>query len=262
VSPLELAILSLDGLALGDCFGERFFGPLDEVIPRLEERVVPSAPWPYTDDTEMALSLLEVLVRCGSVDQDELASRFAQRMSLARGYGAGAYEILTDIKAGKPWRSAARAGFNGMGSFGNGAAMRVAPLGAFFAAAPAATIVEQAARSAEVTHAHPEGIAGAIAVAVATANAYNSRGASLGVPWLKSVIDVVPSGYTKDAIHEALAVPADACIITAAKALGNGSGVTAPDTVPLCLWVAAYATDFVEAMWTTVGALGGVDERS
>ncbi|MBL8741074.1 MAG: ADP-ribosylglycohydrolase family protein [Myxococcales bacterium] len=258
-TPLELALLALDGLSLGDCFGERFFGPTDEVIPRLEQRVVPDAPWPYTDDTEMALSVVEVLIKFGRIDQDELALRFARRMNYARGYGVGAYEILTEISAGESWRSASRNGFNGMGSFGNGAAMRVAPLGAFFAERPRATLVEEAARSAEVTHAHPEGIAGAIAVAVAVASAYRRRQSALGQPWLKTVIDAVPAGYTRDAIVEALAVPSTADIVTAAKALGNGSGVTAPDTVPLCLWVAAYATDFSEAMWTTVGALGDRD---
>ena len=58
--------------------------------------------------------------------------------------------------------------FGGEGSFGNGAAMRVAPLGAYFADELDA-VVEQASFSAEVTHSHPEGIAGAIAVAVAAA---------------------------------------------------------------------------------------------
>ena len=52
--------------------------------------------------------------------------------------------------------------------------MRVAPLGAYFADA-LKTVVEQAQRSAEVTHAHPDGMAGAIAVAVAAAWAWRLR---------------------------------------------------------------------------------------
>jgi ADP-ribosylglycohydrolase len=36
--------------------------------------------------------------------------------------------------------------------------------------------------------------------------------------------------------------------------------VTAPDTVPFCLWVASwFSHDFVEAMWQTVSALGDRD---
>ena len=43
-------------------------------------------------------------------------------------------------------------------------------------------------------------------------------------------------------------------------AYGNGSGVTAPDTVPLCLWVCAHrGRRFDEALWTTVSALGDRD---
>jgi len=48
------AFLSLDGLSVGDAFGERFFGPTHEVLQRISRRELPDAPWTYTDDTEMA----------------------------------------------------------------------------------------------------------------------------------------------------------------------------------------------------------------
>lgn len=50
--------------------------------------------------------------------------------------------------------------FYGQGSYGNGAAMRVAPLGAYFAD-DLALATQQARLSAEVTHAHAEGLIGA-----------------------------------------------------------------------------------------------------
>ena len=51
-------------------------------------------------------------------------------------------------------------------------------------------------------------------------------------------------------------IPAMAIAIS----LGNGSRVTAPDTVPFALWCAArHADDFEEAMWTTVAGLGDRD---
>lgn len=147
---MERAILALDGLSVGDCFGEQFFGPTQEVVPRIIGRAIPPTPWSYTDDTEMALSIVEVLAAHGEIVQDDLATRFAGRMTVARGYGAGAYQLLMGIKAGGAWRSLSRNGFNGMGSFGNGAAMRVAPLGAYFAAEPLEKLVRQATLSAEV----------------------------------------------------------------------------------------------------------------
>jgi ADP-ribosylglycohydrolase len=261
---LGRARLSLDGLSVGDAFGERFFGPPGEVLKRISRRELPDAPWTYTDDTEMALSIVEILEERGGIDQDVLATRFAGQMQFNRNYGQGTYAVLCGVKEGLDWRLLTQIGFRGMGSFGNGAAMRVAPLGAFFADQPLEVVRNQARLSAEVTHAHAEGIAGAIAVAAAAALAWQRRGASeaLGRTWIAAVRDAVPAGYTRDAVAEALDVPSDATIVEAAQALGNGSGVTAPDTVPLCLWVVAHASPragFEQALWHTVGALGDRD---
>jgi ADP-ribosylglycohydrolase len=172
---LDRAWLSLDSLSVGDAFGERFFGPLHEVRERISRRDLPDAPWIYTDDTEMALSIVEMLRERGSIGQDLLAKRFANRMQFNRGYGQGAYAVLCGVKDGLNWHHLTQIGFRGMGSFGNGAAMRVAPLGGFFADRPLNIIRDQARLSAEVTHAHVEGVAGAIAVAVAAALAWQER---------------------------------------------------------------------------------------
>ena len=139
--------------------------------------------------------------------------------------------------------------------------MRVAPLGAYFAEQPLDVIVTQARLSAEITHAHPEGVAGAITVAVATALAWRHRHLpEPGADWLMNVRDAVPKGYTREAIDEAIALAPDSGIVEAATRLGNGSGVTAPDTVPLCLWICAHhGQRFDEALWTTVSALGDRD---
>jgi ADP-ribosylglycohydrolase len=258
----ERAWLSLEGLSVGDTFGERFFGPPEDALRKIAQRELCAPPWTYTDDTEMALSIVEVLRARGEIDQDLLARRFAARMELGRGYGQGTHAILCAVKEGRDWRGLTQAGFHGMGSFGNGAAMRVAPLGAFFAEASIERVCEQARLSAEVTHCHPEGIAGAIAVAVATALAWRKRAEEgpLGPTWIKEIRDAVPRGYTRDAIDEALGVSAAATVADAAQVLGNGSGVTAPDTVPLCLWIAARKSgDFAASLWDTVSALGDRD---
>jgi ADP-ribosylglycohydrolase len=84
---LSRAWLSLDGLSVGDAFGERFFRPLHEVRQRISRRLLPDSPWTYTDDTEMALSIVEILKEHGSIHQDHLANRFANRMQFNRGYG-------------------------------------------------------------------------------------------------------------------------------------------------------------------------------
>lgn len=262
VARAERARASFDGLSVGDAFGEQFFGPGTSVMPRIEARSLPPAPWRWTDDTAMAASLLEVLAEGGGIDPDRLADAFVRRWRAdpARGYGAGAHELLGELAAGADWRVAARGLFRGVGSFGNGAAMRVAPLGAYFAD-DLARLKSEATRSAEVTHAHEEGVAGAIAVAVAAALAWRDREADepRGPELLREVAAHVPAGYTRQGIDDASSLGANTTLFEAAVALGNGSGVTAPDTVPFCLWVVSRELHFEEAMWRTVSALGDRD---
>lgn len=126
MNAIERAWLSLTGLSVGDAFGERFFGPPEEMLRQISRRVLPDAPWAYTDDTEMALSIVEVLSERSSIDQDLLARRFADRLQPDRGYGPGTLAMLRGVKEGGDWRELNRGGFRGIGSFGNGAAMRAA----------------------------------------------------------------------------------------------------------------------------------------
>jgi ADP-ribosylglycohydrolase len=251
----ERAWRSLAGLSVGDAFGERFFGSAAVLVA---SRALPAPPWRWTDDTAMALGVVEVLEEHGRIDPDRLALVFARRWSQEplRGYGGGAHRILEAIHLGAPWRIASADAFGGQGSKGNGGAMRAAPLGAWFADDLDA-VVSEARASAEVTHAHPEGIAGAIAVAVAAAGAHRGvRGAVL----LELVWARTPDGETRDRLAIALALPPGTGVVEAVGLLGNGSDVTAPDTVPFSLWSAAHHLgDFREAMWQTVSGLGDRD---
>jgi ADP-ribosylglycohydrolase len=254
--------LSLDGLSVGDAFGGQFFIPW-VFRPHFAARTPPPGPWGYTDDTEMALAIVEVLDRYGCIEQYELAHLFGRRYAanIYRGYGAGAHKLLSAVNNGTPWRNASYAAFKGQGSMGNGGAMRVAPLGAYFAGV-LTTVAAQASASAEVTHAHPEGRAGAVAVAIAAAWAWENKERSGGAngQLLACALEHTPPGETRDGIAHALALPPDAPVEYAASLLGNGGLVTAPDTVPLTLWIAdRHRDDFAAAMWTTVSAGGDVD---
>lgn len=260
------ARLSLDGLATGDAFGERFFGHPDLVEAQIERRAVPRAPWRYTDDTVMGLAIVEILEERGRIDQDALARRFAEkyRRDPARGYGGGAHGILSHISEGGDWRVAARSAFGGMGSMGNGGAMRAGPLGAYFAD-DLGSVAANARRSAEVTHAHIEGVAGAMAVAAAAAWVASRAGTRWGrghgaSALFECVLDLVPACETREDIAHAAALPLSCDVRTAAAALGNGSRVIAQDTVPFALWCAArHLGEYEKALWATVSALGDRD---
>jgi ADP-ribosylglycohydrolase len=123
--------------------------------------------------------------------------------------------------------------------------------------------VEQARASAEVTHAHAEGQAGAIAVAVAAAWAWRAHTDPANYPaekMLETVLAHTPDGATRNGLARALALPADVSVEMAVDELGNGSQVTAPDTVPFTIWCAARHLDnYEEALWTTVSGLGDLD---
>jgi ADP-ribosylglycohydrolase len=246
---------SLEGLSVGDAFGELFFfhSPHEASLATL-----PSRPWPWTDDTHMALSIVETLELDGLIDQDALAARFAARFAAdpLRGYARGAAHLLERVGRGESWRVISPTLF-GSGSYGNGGAMRVAPLGAFFAA-DMERVVREAAASAEVTHAHPEGKAGAVAVAVATALALTKPDLR-GEQFLRATLPFVPDGETMRRIEYACSIPG--CDLSRAMlALGTGVEVSAQDTVPFCLWSAAHHLgQFEAALWNTAKGYGDVD---
>jgi len=250
---------SLDGLSVGDAFGELFFIEPRTAVEHILRRRIPDAPWRWTDDTEMALSIVSELSARGTIDQDKLAHAFAARLDRARGYGGGAIRILSAVASGTPWRSAAASVFDGSGSYGNGAAMRAAPIGALFSD-DLERCAAEARASSEVTHAHPEGIAGGVAVACAAALMSAHRAAPLAPePFLTAVAEMLPATATRDGIEQARALT-DLSALEVAERLGSGSRISAQDTVPFCLWVACrYPDDFEEALWQTVAALGDRD---
>jgi ADP-ribosylglycohydrolase len=138
--------------------------------------------------------------------------------------------------------------------------MRSAPLGAYFAD-DFALVVDQATKAAEVTHAHSEGIAGGVAVAVAAAWAARPPPSPLQPSDLfNAVLAHTPAGTTRRGIEAAARLSPDVWQHAAAEQLGNGSQITAADTVPFCLWAAArHLDDYTEALWTTVHVGGDID---
>jgi ADP-ribosylglycohydrolase len=261
-SRLARALAALEGLSVGDAFGERFFLHPHVVEGVIAARAIPAVPWPYTDDTEMALSIVAQLRQAGRIDPDRLAASFAVAYDPARGYGPAMNGLLRRLGAGEAWQTAAPALFADQGSFGNGAAMRVAPLGAYFAD-DLDLVIEQARLSAIVTHAHPEAVAGAIAVAVAAAVACHPSKADhapVGGDLLDLVLPHVPESEVRERIARARDLPADSPVRAVVAAVGNGARVTAQDTVPFALWCAArHLDDFEAALWLTVSGLGDVD---
>ena len=224
------------GLALGDALGAPFEGRSQVTAAQVDAWVDARELLRWTDDTHMALTLARYLVADPELDDPEaLGAAFAQAYTLEpwRGYGSGPPQVFAMVEQGLRFEEAAATLFGGSGSFGNGAAMRVAPVGLLPAAMDPPEAARVAGAQARVTHSHPDAIDGATVVAqviaglldldrvdehaiVAVVSAATSRLSQGPVrDRLIEVVDVVASGG-------GAATAADRC----------GTGVAASESVP------------------------------
>ena len=158
------------GSALADAIGEIAFRRPQEV--QLRHEIARQDVLVYTDDTAMAIGLAESIVQVGGLDTHYLGDTFRANFEREpwRGYASGPPTVFSLVdRRGTSYAEAARTLYGGQGSFGNGAAMRIAPLGLYFHDSP--DLDEQARLSAAVTHAHPIGADGAAVQARAVAQA-------------------------------------------------------------------------------------------
>lgn len=253
---------ALEGLSVGDAFGQCFFQPAERSGAWLEQRRLPPRPWPYTDDTQMSLSIVEALSADAGIECDALARSLARHYDYDRAYGPSMHRVLARIGEGEHWRDVASSSFGGTGSYGNGAAMRAAPVGAHFCDDLDAA-AEQATRSAQVTHLHPEGIAGAVATALAAAHACRFRQRGIRPThqeFLGAVIESLPTSEVRSKLGRAQGLERVSSLDYAVALLGNGSLISAQDTVPYALWCCAQSLDdYPAALWMAVSAGGDRD---
>lgn len=266
-SRTERMLGSLDGLSIGDALGEMFAYRPGSAPERLTKNDLPAGPWFHTDDTEMAISVVAVLKSHGYVHQDVLSKRFSRRFEREpdRGYGKMTRVQLRENLAGQPWQVTSPRAFGGTGSKGNGGAMRVAPLGAYFAD-DLSRVAKEAQASSVVTHVHAEGVAGTVATAVAAAMAWQSRGvdpSERADRLFEAVFQFTRESEVRRKVLVASQTPANVEPQQVAKALGCGELVTAPDTVPFCLWVAAHhLDDYPKALATAICVGGDCDTNA
>ena len=161
------------GQAVGDAIGNPMegvpadmvfsaWGSAEDILNVSDERTLF-----YTDDTQMMIGVAEALLAEGRIEEETLIRRFASNFQMRRRYGAGTIHILEAVRHGGDGRLLAATLFPG-GSYGNGAAMRVAPVGLFFHD-DLDRVWSEARLSAWPTHQHPLGIEGAQLLAMAMA---------------------------------------------------------------------------------------------
>lgn len=164
----------LVGTAIGDALGARREGggmSRSEDIVSLAEKLEQLI---YTDDTHMTIGVAESLVENKGFDGEHMAQSFIKNYEAEpwRGYGPGPPKIFGMIRSGEAWDSAASRLYPG-GSFGNGSAMRVAPVGLLYSR-NLEKLREIAYQSSSITHSHELGKEGAALQACAVALALNT----------------------------------------------------------------------------------------
>lgn len=114
-----------------------------------------------------------------------------------------------------------------------------------------------------VTHANREAMEGTKAIALAAAFAVREK---LGMEmfdkqdFIRNIRHELMDSDMKSKLNKCLYLDENPSMELLVKTLGNGTGMTAQDTVPLVIWMLSrYRHDIEECLWNTVSALGDRD---
>lgn len=222
----------------------------------------------HTDATALALVVAEhVACRASEgaseggadkLDEDDLVRSFVRVWQAEpwRGYGVGTPRLFGLLHAGVPWADAARAFAGVSDANGNGAAVRVAAVA--LAASSAEHAADLARRTAQVTHARPNGQLGAVARAVAVYLALQKESSSpLNVDrFVHDIARTLPTQAWRDKLDQVLTLLGRANPERAGQILGRDT--SALSSVPTALLAFLTHIDApVEAVRFAVRVGGG-----
>jgi len=243
------------GALVGDCLGEHF-GYYFEHTPAktavsfdgLLEDGEKGEIYQYTDDTAMRISLAQSLIHCNGYDAIDCATRYKDEFfeSPSRGYGPHVQYVFKSWKHNpdEELTEAARRQFDGAGSYGNGAAMRVCPV-ALFCYDNLEKAIQMAIDSSLITHSNKLGYNGAVLECLAVLQALHAHPGQYLDPLefvenlkeqIKPLEDPADPVYYKkleeiQALLSEEAVPGNKLVV---EKLGHG--VLAPDSIPAAIY--------------------------
>ena len=223
----------LFGTFLGDSIGSRFERRLPDEIKPLDYRsVLGNPPRYYSDDTQMTISVFEEMVENGYINRKSLTSRFLNRFATWRGYSGGMLEVFEMWRRGNDLEKSAHTLYDGTGSFGNGAAMRIAPLSLFYSLDQVDLLFEQVRICSSLTHTHPFGIAGAQLQAYTVLLALNDIKPE---DWMRYLLALpIDSVYKIKLNKVGFCLAKNASPGDVAKEIGNGSDALGSVPAAIC----------------------------
>lgn len=246
---------ALIGSAVGDALGAPLEGwSMEKVFSVYSE----GKRWKmsygrYTDDTEMMIGVAESLIKNKGFNGADMARTFVQNYDAKRGYGPGSKGALKRIREGESWEEASGKLFGGEGSYGNGAAMRIAPVGLFYYDNTDA-LREVAHKSSHITHSHELGKEGAALQAFSIALAV--RGQKEGM--LFDLKEFVQNDVYKEKIRKIeILLNKDASKKEIISELGNGE--EALNSVPTAIYSFLRFDHFEDGVTYAVSLGGDTD---
>lgn len=214
----------------------------------------------YTDDTQLTLATARSIVRMAKVDGADCAKCCAEMFDPERGYGRSAIDILKALAQGADHTETGTMIFP-EGSYGNGAAMRISPVGLFCGTMEPNMLRFRVFDAVQATHVHDEAIDGALMIAAAVG--YASR--------LEDPSRLNGSALLLDLSPYCRTMELRSRIMLAARMLDEepprqeiidnlGNGVRTLESVPIALYAALkYADDPEQALIRAVGYGGDTD---
>ena len=251
---------ALVGTGVGDALGAPFEGWYEIEPQEIEAVAERRGILTYTDDTHMMIGVAESLIKNNGFDGEDMAHTFINNYELEpfRGYGPGPSRIFRWIKAGEAWDKAAEKLYYG-GSYGNGSAMRIAPVGLFYYDT-LDELREVAYKSSQITHAHSLGKEGGALQAYAIALVV-----SLQPPLALDRDDFLAklASYVHDTVYKQKLAKIKELIAEPDKgrvAVELGNGIEAFNSVPTAIYsFLSHPDSFTEAVLYAISLGGDTD---
>ncbi|KRX91631.1 Poly(ADP-ribose) glycohydrolase ARH3 [Trichinella pseudospiralis] len=256
------------GALAGDCLGRKFEGCIfnltdkndnekyrQDVLNYVEECFSifgPKEKLKYTDDTAMARVVAATLVDQNYFDEKAMAKGFVETYfsdKCNRGYGGSISQVFKKLRDSDfdDVFLPAEFQFNATGSYGNGGAMRVAPVALYFSN-DLEVALHVAKEQCRITHSNPHAIMGAVLIAFAVYQACNAEQSLSQSEWITNLLkfiqqksaDIYPNtNTTKNPYYEKLSlfsnlIKNDSPRAEVSTLLGNG--IAALDSVPAALF--------------------------
>lgn len=239
------------GGAIGDAYGSGY-----ENISKEDNLVssyypfgkpdVKNPEWRITDDTQLTLATCEAIIENKILDAKFFAEKYLEYYKLRRitGIGASTLKALRELEVGGHWSLVGRKGEYGAG---NGASMRIAPLGFEF------NIERNLIKDiCNITHQNDEAYVGSLSVVIAIQSVINET-------WtgkenlLQIIIEQLPDSRVRDRFIE---IDSLKCDLSKIGKLGNDGYVV--NSVPLAIAFASRVNEIgLSNMYKQIVEIGG-----